>query len=96
MLIPFRDRGFVLGDAVFDTARTFGGKIFKLGEHVERLYRSLKAIDIDPGMTPQEMQEISEEFRVRRDEFSFDLSELEQEEEDAENHVNDWIDHVWI
>ena len=34
VLIPFRDRGFVLGDAVFDTARTFGGKIFKLGEHI--------------------------------------------------------------
>ena len=37
---------------MFDTARTFCGKIFKLGEHIERLYRSLKAIDIDPGMTP--------------------------------------------
>ena len=36
VLIPFRDRGVVLGDAVFDTARTFGGKIFKLGEHIER------------------------------------------------------------
>ena len=72
VLIPFRDRGFVLGDAVFDTARTFGGKIFKLGEHIERLYRSLKAIDIDPGMTPQEMQEISEEV-VRRN-----LSHLEE------------------
>ena len=72
VLIPFRDRGFVLGDAVFDTARTFGGKIFKLGEHIERLYRSLKAIDIDPGMTPQEMQKISEEV-VRRN-----LSHLEE------------------
>ena len=72
VLIPFRDREFVLGDAVFDTARTFGGKIFKLGEHIERLYRSLKAIDIDPGMTPQEMQEISEEV-VRRN-----LSHLEE------------------
>ena len=72
VLIPFRDRGFVLGDAVFDTARTFGGKIFKLGEHIERLYRSLKAIDIDPGITPQEMQKISEEV-VRRN-----LSHLEE------------------
>ena len=31
VMIPFRDRGFVLGDAVFDTARTFGGKILKTG-----------------------------------------------------------------
>ena len=72
VLIPFRDRGFVLGDAVFDTARTFGGKIFKLREHIVRLYRSLKAIDIDPGMSPQEMQKISEEV-VRRN-----LSHLEE------------------
>ena len=49
VLIPFRDRGFVLGDAVFDTARTFGGKIFKLGEHIERLYRSLKPSTSIPG-----------------------------------------------
>ena len=75
VLIPFRDRGFVLGDAVLDTARTFGGKIFKLGEHIERLYRSLKAIDIDPGMTPQEMQKISEEV-VRRN-----LSYLEEDDD---------------
>ncbi len=65
VMIPFRDRGFVLGDAVFDTARTFGGKIFKLEEHIERLYRSLKAIDINPGIEPQKMQEISEEVVKR-------------------------------
>ena len=65
VMIPFRDRGFVLGDAVFDTARTFGGKIFKLDEHIERLYRSLKAIDIDPGIKPQEMLKISEEVVQR-------------------------------
>jgi branched-chain amino acid aminotransferase len=36
--VSFRDRGFKFGDAVFDLARTFGGKPFKLKEHVERLY----------------------------------------------------------
>ena len=36
------DRGFFVGDAVFDIARTFNGKSFKMKEHVERLYRSLK------------------------------------------------------
>ena len=28
--VPFRDRGFKYGDAVFDMTRTFGHKIFKL------------------------------------------------------------------
>ena len=26
--VPFRDRGFKFGDAVFDTTRTFGHRIF--------------------------------------------------------------------
>ena len=49
--VPFRDRGFKYGDAVFDTTRTFGHRVFKLREHVERLYRSLRYLRIDPGLT---------------------------------------------
>ena len=58
--ISFRDRGFVLGDAIFDTARTFEGKIFRLDDHIDRLYRSLKAVDMDPGLPPEEMKTISQ------------------------------------
>lgn len=58
--VSFRDRGFVLGDAVFDAARTFDGKIFRLAEHIDRLYRSLKAVDIDPGLSPDQMTQITE------------------------------------
>ncbi len=53
--VPFRDRGFKYGDAVFDMTRTFGHKIFKLEEHIARFYNSLKYVQIDPGMTQQEM-----------------------------------------
>ena len=61
------DRGFRVGDAVFDAQRTFNGKIFRLKEHIDRLYRSLKYTRIDPGLTAEEMTEISEEA-VRRNE----------------------------
>lgn len=61
VLIPFRDRGFIYGDGVFDTARTFGGRIFKLCEHVQRLYQSLKYVGIDPGLSPAEISTITEE-----------------------------------
>jgi branched-chain amino acid aminotransferase len=59
--VPFRDRGFKYGDAVFDTTRTFGHRIFKLGAHVERLYRSLRYLRIDPGIAPERMMAITEE-----------------------------------
>ena len=59
------DRGFLVGDAVFDVARTFNGKSFRMREHVDRLYRSLKCVRIDPGMSPEEMVRISEEVIAR-------------------------------
>jgi branched-chain amino acid aminotransferase len=65
VLIPFRDQGFLRGDAVFDMTRSFNGKAFRLEEHVTRLYRSLKYLDIDPGLGPVEMASISEEVLAR-------------------------------
>jgi branched-chain amino acid aminotransferase len=65
VLVPFRDRGFKYGDAVFDTTRTFGHRIFKLSEHVDRLYRSLRYLRIDPGVPQGKMVEITEEVLRR-------------------------------
>jgi branched-chain amino acid aminotransferase len=59
--ISFRDRGWLFGDTAFDVARTFGGKPFRLREHVERLYRTLAYLHIDAGMTSDEMCRISEQ-----------------------------------
>ena len=50
---------------VFDTARTFGGRVFKLQEHVDRLYRSLRYTQIDPGLSAGEMKTITEEVLER-------------------------------
>jgi branched-chain amino acid aminotransferase len=61
------DRGFLVGDAVFDVARTFNGKSFRMREHVDRLYRSLKYVRMDSGLSPEAMLEISEEV-IRRNE----------------------------
>ena len=55
------DRGFVVADVVFDIGRTFGGKPFVLDRHIDRLYRSLKYMRIDPGLTPDEMTSVCEE-----------------------------------
>jgi branched-chain amino acid aminotransferase len=53
------DRGFRLGDAVFDTSRTFRHRPYKLREHLERLYRSLHGIRLDPGMSREDMEAIT-------------------------------------
>lgn len=57
--LSFRDRGWLFGDTAFDVARTFAGRPFKLAEHVERLFRSLAYLQIDPGCTRDEMVDIS-------------------------------------
>ena len=61
------DRGFMFGDVVFDVERTFAGKSFRMKQHIDRLYRSLKYVRIDPGLTADEMGDVSEEA-IRRNE----------------------------
>lgn len=63
--VSFRDRGYKYGDAVFDMTRTFGHKVFRLKEHIDRFYRSLRYVRIDPGMSPAEMIQKSEEVLHR-------------------------------
>ena len=53
--IPFHDRGFKYGDAVFDMTRTFGHRIFRIEEHIGRLYDSLRYACIDPPFSADEM-----------------------------------------
>ena len=48
--VSIRDLGFIYGDAVFDTARTFGGKVFRLEQHIDRLFHSLRYARIDPDL----------------------------------------------
>ena len=61
------DRGFTMGDVVFDVERTFNGKIFRLREHLDRLYRSLQFARLDVGLTKEEMTEITEELVARNE-----------------------------
>jgi len=41
------DRGFQLGDGIFETLRSRGGRVTELAEHVARLRRSAAGLDID-------------------------------------------------
>lgn len=53
------DRGFLYGDSVFETIRTYGGRPFALAEHLARLERSAGRVYIDlPVPTSQLAREI--------------------------------------
>ncbi|MCY4527517.1 MAG: aminotransferase class IV [Chloroflexi bacterium] len=55
------DRGFTVGDLVFEVERTFNGKPFRLKEHIERLCRSLTYVRMESGLSAEEMTAITEE-----------------------------------
>jgi len=67
VLIPFRDRSWKYGDGAFDMTRTFDGRAFRLKEHIDRFYRSLRYLRMEPGLTPKEMIDISEECIARNE-----------------------------
>jgi branched-chain amino acid aminotransferase len=55
------DRGFLYGDSVFETLRTYAGSPFALGEHLERLEESARRVLI---RLPVEQRALSEEVRA--------------------------------
>lgn len=55
------DHGFLYGDGVFEGIRAYNGRVFRLKEHVDRLYDSAKAIDLIPPISREEMSEIIKE-----------------------------------
>jgi branched-chain amino acid aminotransferase len=49
------DHGLLYGDGIFEGIRAYHGRIFRLKEHIDRLYRSAKAILLTVPMSPAEL-----------------------------------------
>jgi branched-chain amino acid aminotransferase len=49
------DHGLLYGDGIFEGIRVYNKKVFKLREHIDRLYASAKAIMLEIPMTHDEM-----------------------------------------
>ncbi len=52
------DHGLLYGDGVFEGIRAYNGRIFKLEQHVNRLFHSAKAIDLKIPQTKEEIANI--------------------------------------
>jgi len=49
------DHGFLYGDGVFEGIRAYNGRVFRLREHLDRLFDSARAIDLAIPVTKEEM-----------------------------------------
>jgi len=49
------DSGFMLGDGVWEGIRLHRGRLLFLDAHLDRLYEGAKALDMDIGLSPEEM-----------------------------------------
>ena len=60
-MISVYDHGLLYGDGVFEGVRAYGGKAFRLDDHLERLYDSAKAIWLEVPIDQQELSSITVE-----------------------------------
>lgn len=59
------DHGLLYGDGVFEGMRVYGGRTFRLQEHLDRLYDSAQAIWMTVPMSKDEMARVTEEGIAR-------------------------------
>lgn len=52
------DHGFLYGDGVFEGIRAYNGRVFKLKEHIDRLYNGARGVMINIPLTKEEMTEV--------------------------------------
>ncbi len=56
------DQGFLLGITVSERLRTFGGQLFQLDRHLQRLQHSLQIVQVDAGFTRQQLSEAANQL----------------------------------
>jgi D-alanine transaminase len=55
-VVPVEDRGYQFADAVYEVLRTYGGRLFAVDEHLDRLWRSLEAVQLTPNFSREALQ----------------------------------------
>ncbi|MFC4406953.1 aminotransferase class IV [Haloarchaeobius iranensis] len=54
--VSVRDRGFQYGDAAFETMRAYGGSVFELDAHLDRLAATCDELSLDHGLTDDDLR----------------------------------------
>jgi branched-chain amino acid aminotransferase len=62
------DHGLLYGDGIFEGIRFYNGRVFKLDEHLDRLWDSAKAICLELPMSRAELQTVTLET-IRRNQL---------------------------
>lgn len=52
------DHGLLYGDGVFEGIRAYHGRVFKLKEHIDRLYESAQSIELRIDLVKEEMEKV--------------------------------------
>ena len=65
--IPVMDRGFLFGDGVYEVIPVYGGRLFRLDHHLQRLASSLDAIRIGNPMDNAAWEHLLEQVVERND-----------------------------
>lgn len=58
--VSIQDRVYNFGDGVYEVTRVHKGRLFAFSYHQDRLYRSMRELDIPVRMPPDELQELHE------------------------------------
>jgi len=53
--VPVDDRGLLLGDGLFETMRSYNGTVFRLEDHLTRLFNSCRALNINLSWSRDEL-----------------------------------------
>ena len=67
--VSVMDWGFSGGDGIYEATRTFGHELFRLEEHLDRLFRSLAYTRIESGLNREQMTIATRETLTRNVEF---------------------------
>jgi len=55
--VNVRDRGFLYGDAAFETMRAYGGDVFEWEAHMDRLAETCEVLGLDHGLSDADLRE---------------------------------------